>query len=64
MSTPDQDTLVRAIEDARRILGQYIEPGPRDAAETLQDLLAVLDKEEVVHALDRMKLQKVARLVE
>ena len=64
MSTPDQDTLLRAIEDARRILGQYIEPGPRDAAETLQDLLAVLDKEEVVHALDRMKLQKVARLVE
>jgi hypothetical protein len=30
----------------------------------VQDLLAVLDKEEVVHALDRMKQQKVARLVE
>jgi hypothetical protein len=45
-------------------LGQYIKPGPRDAAQTVQSLLAVLDKNEVVHALDRMKRQKVARLVE
>jgi hypothetical protein len=27
MNSPDQDTLVRAVEDARRILGEYIEPG-------------------------------------
>jgi hypothetical protein len=64
VSTPDQDTLLRAIEDARRILGQYVEPGPRDAAQTVQSLLAVLDKDKIVHALDRMKRQKVARLVE
>ena len=64
VSTPDQDTIVRAIEDARRILGQYVEPGPRDTAETVQRLLAVLDKEDVVHALDRTKRQKVGRLVE
>ena len=25
-----QETLLRAIEDARRILGEYIEPGQRD----------------------------------
>jgi hypothetical protein len=53
MSTPDQDTLLRAVEDARRILGRYIEPGQRDAAQTVQSLLAVLDKDDVVHALDR-----------
>jgi len=29
MTTPDQETLLRAIEDAWRILGEYIEPGPR-----------------------------------
>ncbi len=63
MSTPDQDTLLRAVEDARRILGQYIEPGQRDAAQTVQSLLAVLDKTEVVHALDRLKRQRVVRLV-
>ena len=63
MSTPDQDTLLRAVEDARRILGQYVEPGQRDAAQTVQSLLAVLDKNEVVHALDRLKRQRVVRLV-
>jgi ribosomal 50S subunit-associated protein YjgA (DUF615 family) len=64
VSTPDQDTLLRAIEDARRILGNMSSRGRRDAVQTVQSLLAVLDKDEVVHALDRMKRQKVARLVE
>jgi hypothetical protein len=64
LSTPDQETLLRAVEDARRILGEYIEPGQRDAARTVESLLAVLDKNEVVHALDRLKRQRVARLVE
>jgi hypothetical protein len=30
MNNPDHDTLVRAIDDARRILGEYLEPGQRD----------------------------------
>ena len=64
MSTPDQETLLRAIEDARRILGEFIEPGQRDAAQTVQRLLAVLDKDDVVHALGRMKRRRVLRLVE
>jgi hypothetical protein len=64
VSTPDQETLLRAVEDARRILGEYIEPGQRDAARTVQSLLALLDKNEVVHALDRMKQRRVLRLVE
>jgi hypothetical protein len=64
MSTPDQDTLLRAVEDARRILGEYVELGRRDAARTLQQLLAVLDKEDVVHALNRIKRQRVLRLVD
>jgi hypothetical protein len=64
MSNPDQQTLLRAVEDARRILGEYIEPGQRDPAQTVQRLLAVLDKNDVVHALDRMKRRRVLRLVE
>jgi hypothetical protein len=64
MSNPDQETLLRAIEDARRILGEYIEPGPRDAAQAMQHLLAVLDRNDVVHAMDRLKRRKVMRLVE
>ena len=65
MNNPDQDTLVRAVEDARRILGEYIEPGrPRDAARTVERLLAVLDRNDVIHALDRIKRRRVIRLVE
>ena len=51
MNNPDQDTLIRAVEDARRILGEYIEPGPRDARRTVERLPAVLDRDDVVHAL-------------
>jgi bifunctional non-homologous end joining protein LigD len=29
MNNPDQDTLIRAVEDARRILGEYIEGAAR-----------------------------------
>jgi hypothetical protein len=64
MNNPDQEILMRAVEDARRILGEYIEPGPRDATRTVERLLAILDRSDVVHALDRIKRRKVIRLVE
>ena len=64
MNNPDQETLIRAIEDARRILGEYIEPGGRDATRTVERLLAVLDRKDVVHALDRVKRRRAIRLVE
>ena len=34
MNYPDQDTVLRTVQDARRILGEYIEPGPRDPVES------------------------------
>ncbi|NOJ43117.1 hypothetical protein [Bradyrhizobium australiense] len=64
MNTPDQDIILRAMEDARRILGEYIAPGPRDATLTVHRLITVLDRDEVVHALDRMKKRRTLRLVE
>jgi hypothetical protein len=64
MNSPDQDVLIRAVEDARRILGEYIGPGPRDATRTVERLLAVLDRNEVILALDRIKRRRVIRLVE
>jgi hypothetical protein len=64
MNNPDQETLIRPVEDARRILGEYIEPGPRDATRTVERLLAVLDRNDVVRALDRMKRRRVIRLVD
>jgi hypothetical protein len=64
MNNPGQETLMRAIEDARRILGEYIEPGLRDPTQTVERLLAILDKTNVVHALDRMNRRRVIRLGE
>jgi hypothetical protein len=63
MNNTDQETVVRAVEDARRILGEYIAPGSRDATRTVHRLIAVLDRDEVVHALDRMKRRRTLRLV-
>src|SRR5260221_6007202 len=36
-------------------LGEYVAPGPRDATRTVDRLLAILDWNDVVHALDRIK---------
>jgi hypothetical protein len=58
MSTPNNDILIRAVEDARRVLGEYIAPGPRDATRTLERLLAILARDDVVHALDRIKRRR------
>jgi len=89
MKSPDQDILIliRAIEDGRRILREFIEPGPHDAMRTVERLLIkedgsialpnqivppatqgdtigrmnekphmiLLDRNDVVHALDRTK---------
>jgi len=41
MNNPDQDTILRAMEDARRILREYLEPERRDAKLTVERLLAV-----------------------
>ena len=66
MKSPDQDILIliRAIDDARHILREFIEPGPSDAMRTVERLLILLDRNDVVHALDRTKRCRVIRLVE
>ena len=64
MNTPDQDTLVRAIEDARRILAEHVQLGPSEPERTLESLLSVLDKNEIVLALDRVSGRRVIRLTE
>jgi hypothetical protein len=61
MNNPDQEILIRAVEDARRILGEYIEPGPRDATRTVERLLAILDRNDVILALDRIKRRRVIK---
>jgi hypothetical protein len=50
---------LRAVEDARRILGKYIAPGQRDATRTVEHLLSVLNRNGIIHALDRLKKRRV-----
>ena len=64
MNNPDRDTVLRAVEDAWRILGEYLQPGPRNATQTVERLLAVLDNDDVATAHDRLRKRQVIRLVE
>jgi hypothetical protein len=50
----DQDTVVRALQRAAGILSNYLAPGPRDAEETINRLLVVLDSQELAAALIRL----------
>jgi hypothetical protein len=63
MLESDQETVLRALEDARRILGRCI-AGQRNATRAVERLLAVLDEIEVVDALDRMNRLRMLRLVD
>lgn len=64
MKNDDLETVLTAVELARRILGEYIEPGPRDAASTVNRLLETLDDRDVIRALDHLRRRQVIRLVE
>jgi hypothetical protein len=47
MKTPDMELVLSAVEDARRIVGEYIEPDRlRDPRETVERRLVALDREE------------------
>jgi hypothetical protein len=56
--------LIISISKARSLLSQYIEPGPRNAVDTVDRLIDVLDDREFVATLDRLNRRQVIRLVE
>jgi hypothetical protein len=51
----DQQTMLRAVSNARRILEEYLEPRPHDNERLLTRLVEVLDRNEVVTALSRLQ---------
>lgn len=53
--TRDSDLVVGALEAAQIILAEHIEPGGPSADMTITRLLAVLDTEELVEAMERLK---------
>ena len=64
VKSDDQGTIIVAVELARRILSNYVEPGPQDAKQTVNRLLAVLDNDDVVMAFGRLNRRRAIRLVE
>ena len=46
------DRVAQAVKEAQAILARYVEPGPRDCEMTINDLLAVLDDERLVQAIE------------
>jgi hypothetical protein len=51
----DQQTMLRAVGNAQRILEEYLEPRPHDNERLLNRLVEVLDRNEVVAALRRLQ---------
>ena len=60
----DRDLIIQAVEEAQRVLAEYFEPGAlRSAPGTIHKLATVLDRPELVAALERMKASRGLRLV-
>ena len=51
----DQEMIIRAVREAQHVLAGYIEPGPRDADATINRLLTILDRNDLVAAVDRVE---------
>ncbi len=60
----DHEIVVDAVQAARRVLGEYIDPlQPRDATVTIDRLLGLLDNRDVEAALTRIDLRNTFELV-
>jgi hypothetical protein len=51
----DQQLLVSTVRAAGRIIAEHLESDGRSADETLSRLIAVLDNEELAHAVERLE---------
>jgi hypothetical protein len=51
----DIDLVEKAIGDAQAVLHAYLQHGPRNAEQSMQRLIAILDREDLVAALERLR---------
>ena len=60
----DRDLVLDAVEEAQGILAQYIEPGsPRSPETTINTILFLLDRQDVVAAVKRLRAGYGLRVV-
>jgi hypothetical protein len=50
----DKELMLQAFRNAQRILEEFLEPRPHDNERLLSRLVEVLDRNEVVAAVDRL----------
>jgi hypothetical protein len=55
MTLSDQELTLFALREAQLILADHVQSGPRDKEKTIQQLLNVLDRKDVVEAVDRLE---------
>jgi hypothetical protein len=46
-----EERVLRVVEQAQDVLARYVEPGPRDAEKTVNDLMTILDDSDLVEAV-------------
>jgi hypothetical protein len=62
--TSDRDLIIDAMEEAQRILAEHLEPGSmQHASRTIHRLVLVLDRPDLVAALQRHKAQRGFRIL-
>jgi len=54
-----QESVLDAVLRARGILAEYIEPGPRDCAQTLSRLFVIFDDAKLTTAINILSLEAV-----
>ena len=59
----DQQLLISTVRKAGQVIAKHLEPDGRDAAQTVSQLIAVLDNEDLAHALERLEKGHGLRVV-
>lgn len=54
-----QEHVLDAVVRAQGVLADYIEPGPRDSAQTLSRLFAIFADDKLTNAVDILNLEAV-----
>ncbi len=57
----DQETVIAAVQEARRILGGDTGSGSQDRKTTIDSLRSVLDSDQVAQALERIAQRSRSR---
>jgi len=63
LTLTDQEILLQAVHEVRVILGAYIEPGECDPERALNSILGVIDRDDVIAAVERLDRRKAIQLV-